>query len=246
MNSIKKEQLLYNKQKLPTKSLRCPSVRKGNVTEGRPLNSRRRRVHWRNPSRRIWAPFDLSDTQIEAVSWIFLNFFSPVSFLINMRQHKHNNVKSSPLKCLQERQPLQKVVESALSGSALHRPCPNDPHKVILWKSRSKKFFSNKPPIAERTFDRLAALVTFVDGVTSQTSTAVPFPTLPPPLECALCVPSTYSFNMWQSHRDICPQRQEMWYNDASAAPTNYHLYVRIQGLYVLSILQKKKKVCWR
>lgn len=46
-----------------------------------------------------------------------------MSSLINMRHHKHNNKKKAQLlKWKQERQPLKKVVESALSGSASTNP----------------------------------------------------------------------------------------------------------------------------
>lgn len=41
---------------------------------------------------------------------------------LNMRHHKHNNKKAQLLKWIQERQTLKKVMESALSVSAQHRP----------------------------------------------------------------------------------------------------------------------------
>lgn len=121
-------------------------------------------------------------------------------------------------------------MESALSGSAQHRPCPHK-HQEISRKlqleaqNHIKQTPFSQPPasycdLADLCLSWLTAHIVFVDRAKSELHGATsiyccPFPyTLPWNVHTVF--PSTYEFNTSEPHHDIYLQRQEMWYNDAS------------------------------
>ncbi len=155
-----------------------------------------------------------------------------------------------------------KVVESALSGSAQHTPCPNK-YQLFPWKMIFYSTGTNPTDAFEQNARSLIAILhcdlaymclppphcwqyswtgLSPSCIGQQTSTAAPFPTLPPGMCTVFPVPTN---STPQPHRTLPKETGNVvqWHIAISLRGHSSHLYVRIQGLLMLGI--HKKNLIW-